>query len=168
MTKDIGAGQIVVGLEPGRVRGTVTVAAALAHRLGAGLVCVTVDPSLVSGGRRSDGSEMLEPLDPDTADTRPQTFGGEDVADITAIAAQQDVTVEIVSTVGDPARALARAAEERHALMIVVGTRSGTHRVVEFFTGSIAARLSHQQHRPILVVPVEPVGFDAPLPWEQP
>ncbi len=165
MTRDIETGQIVVGLEPGRVRDTFTVAATLAHRLGTGLVCVTVDPSLVSGGPRADGSEMIEPIDPDTADTRPRTLGEKDAADIRATAAQHDVALEIVSAVGDPARALARVAEERSAVMIVVGTRAGTHRVAEFFTGSVAARLTHQQHRPVLVVPVEPVGFDTPLPW---
>lgn len=165
MTRDIEAGQIVVGLERRRVRETFTVAAALAHRLGTGLVCLTVDPSLVSGGTRADGSEMIEPIDPDTADTQPRTLDAEDAADIRTIAAQHDVSVEIVSAIGDPARALARVAEERGALMIVVGTRAGMHRVAEFFTGSVAARLTHQQRRPVLLVPVEPVGFDNPLPW---
>ena len=49
------------------------------------------------------------------------------------------------------------------ARLIVVGTRKRGfgESIREFFTGSVAARLAHRQHRPILVVPLgEPVPDD--------
>jgi len=59
--------------------------------------------------------------------------------------------------VGDPALAIKHLAGEVDAQLIVVGTRSRGigESIREFFTGSVAARLSHRQSRPILVVPLE-------------
>jgi hypothetical protein len=37
----------------------------------------------------------------------------------------------------------------------------------EFFTGSVAVQLAHHQHRPVLMIPLDPTGPDAPLPWLQ-
>ena len=52
--------------------------------------------------------------------------------------------------------------------MIVVGSRRRGMRsgLKEFFGGSVAAQLAHRQHRPVVVVPVDPVAPGAPLPWE--
>ena len=36
----------------------------------------------------------------------------------------------------------------------------------EFFQGSVASHLAHRQHRPVLVVPLNPVAGSEPLPWE--
>ena len=46
------------------------------------------------------------------------------------------------------------------AVMIVVGTNTGWHRLAELVNGSVAARLTRHQHRPVLVVPTDPGGFD--------
>jgi len=51
-------------------------------------------------------------------------------------------------------------------VMIVVGSQTGRRRVAEFFNASVAARLTHQQHRPVVVVPHAPVGFESALPWD--
>ncbi|WP_242862938.1 universal stress protein [Curtobacterium luteum] len=153
-------------MQAGQARDVLDVAAALAKRLGAGMVCVTADPSLLSTGSRTDGSAIIEPIDPDTADTSPRELPEADRALVEEIAAGHGVPVEVRTLVGDPARALAAAADERDAVMIVVGTRTGRRRTAEFFNGSVAARLTHQQHRPVLVVPTNPVGFDDPLPWD--
>ncbi|WP_284328799.1 hypothetical protein [Demequina litorisediminis] len=50
----------------------------------------------------------------------------------------------------------------------MVGTREPGLRgtLHEFFSGSVAAQLSHRQHRPVLVVPLAPVGPEGELPWE--
>jgi nucleotide-binding universal stress UspA family protein len=157
---------VVVGVQAGQAGTVVDVAARFARRFGAALVCVTVDPSLLSVGTRSDGSEIVEAIDPDSADSTPQELPDADRIALDRAAAQHGVHVEILTRVGDPAHALAGVAEERDAVMIVVGTQTGRRRVAEFFNGSVAARLSHQQHRPVLVVPTEPVGFDNPLPWD--
>lgn len=161
-------GVLVVGVQPGQVEDVVGVAAQLAAQLKAGLVCVWVDPSLVSGGLRRDGSEIIEPIDSDSADMTRQEFPSTDSTRINEIAAHRGLPVEVLNRVGDPARAIAAVAEEHDAVMIVVGTQSGRRRIAEFFNGSVAARLAHQQHRPVLVVPTDPVGFDAPLPWDVP
>jgi len=156
---------VVVGLQSGHVAAVVEVAAQMAHRFNGSLVCVTIDPSLLSVGTRSDGSEMIEAIDPDAGESTPQGLSEADVAAVQDLAVRSHVEVEHLTRVGDPARVLASVAEERHAELIVVGTRTGRHRVAEFFNGSVAARLTHQQHRPVLVVPTDPVGFDDSLPW---
>ena len=165
MTAPIGSGPVVVGVLPGLAPGVIEVASSIARRFGTTLVCVSVDASLFDAGTRSDGSVMVEPIDPDTADTTPQGLSDSDKAAVRAAATTYGVDVTFVSGVGDPSRALSQVAEDRDAAMLVVGARTGAGRIAEFFTGSVAARLTHRQHRLVLVVPVDPVGFDAPLPW---
>lgn len=167
MSEQVDGAVLVVGVQPGRVEGVVEVAARLAARLRGRLVCVTVDPSLLSSGVRSDGSEIIESVDPDAAEVVQRALPGADAALIKVIADRYGIVAQVLTAVGDPARAIAEVAAEHEASMIVVGTQSGRRRVAEFFNGSVAARLSHQQHRPVLVVPIEPVGFDAPLPWDE-
>lgn len=157
---------IVVGVQSGQVEGVVGVATLIAKHFGASVVCVAVDPALLSAGSRRDGSEIIEPIDPDTADTEPQQLPDRDVAVIHDLAAARSVRVEILIRVGDPSRALAAVAEQRDAVMIVVGSQTGRRRVAEFFNASVAARLTHQQHRPVVVVPHAPVGFESALPWD--
>jgi nucleotide-binding universal stress UspA family protein len=168
MTAPIGSGPVVVGVLPGLAPGVIEVASSIARRFGTTLVCVSVDASLFDAGTRSDGSVMVEPIDPDTADTTPQGLSDSDTAAVRAAATTYGVDVTFVPGVGDPSRALSQVAEDRDAAMLVVGARTGAGRIAEFFTGSVAVRLTHQQHRSVLVVPVDPVGFDAPLPWDTP
>ena len=157
---------IVAGVQSGQVEGVVGVATLIAKHFGASVVCVAVDPALLSAGARRDGSEIIEPIDPDTADAEPQQLPDRDVAVIHDLAAARSVRVEILIRVGDPSRALAAVAEQRDAVMIVVGSQTGRRRVAEFFNASVAARLTHQQHRPVVVVPHAPVGFESALPWD--
>lgn len=79
------------------------------------------------------------------------------------------VTWRVRQIIGDPALALIGLADEVDASLLVVGTRKRGlgESLREFLTGSVAARLTHRQHRPVLVVPVgEPVAADEQLPWE--
>ncbi|MDA4893639.1 universal stress protein [Streptomyces sp. MS2A] len=72
--------------------------------------------------------------------------------------------------VGDPALAIKQLAGKLDAQLIVVGTRRRGlgESIREFFTGSVAARLSHRQSRPILVVPLEdPVPDDQKEIWTE-
>ena len=159
---------IVVGVQPAQGDSVLDVAATLAARLGSRLICVWVDPSMLSSGFRADGSEVIESIDPDVADGRQQRFPDRDAELVEQVAGRHGVTAEVLSRVGDPARILGEVAAEQDASMIVVGTQTGRRRIAEFFNGSVAARLSHQQHRPVVVVPIDPVGFGAPLPWDVP
>ncbi|OZD55600.1 universal stress family protein [Rhodococcus sp. 06-1477-1B] len=153
-------GAVVIGVQPGHVRDVMQVAAQVAERFAVPVVCVTVDAGLLALGNRADGSTIIEPLDPDSIDRDPQNLSDPDRAAIDAIAATRSVEVEVLTRVGDPVRALAMVAEERNAVMIVVGTNTGWHRLAELMNGSVAARLTRRQHRPVLVVPTDPVGFD--------
>ncbi len=77
-----------------------------------------------------------------------------------------DLSWEVTSLVGDPASALSGLADTLDAPLIVVGTRRRGlgESVREFFTGSVAARLTHRQQRPVLVVPAPPGHEDEALP----
>lgn len=153
-------GAIIVGVEPGRVADVVDIAVQVAQKFGVRVVCVLVDPGLLSLGNRADGSPIVESLDPDSVRDRAQELSEADRATISAISAARSVTTEIVAEVGDPVHALIAAANARDALMIVVGTHTGWHRLTEILNGSVAARLAHQQHRSVLVVPTAPIGLD--------
>ncbi|MCV7674954.1 universal stress protein, partial [Micrococcus luteus] len=104
------AGVVVVGVQSGQGHDVVGVAAAVAERFSARLVCVVVDPALLSAGVRADGSEIIEPIDPDTADSDPQQLPDEDMRVIRDLAAARSVDVDFVSRVGDPSHALAAVA----------------------------------------------------------
>ncbi|MDP4332413.1 universal stress protein [Curtobacterium sp. A7_M15] len=162
------AGVVVVGVQPGQGPDVVGIAAAVAEQFSARLVCVVADPALLAAGVRADGSEIIEPIDPDTADSEPQQLPDEDMRVIRDLAAARSVDVDFVSRVGDPSHALAAVAEERDALMIVVGSQAGRRRMAELLTGSVAAHLTQQQHRPVLVVPHHPVGVPMFRPSDAP
>ena len=68
----------------------------------------------------------------------------------------------------DPARELGRLADAVGARLVVVGARRpGVRgRVGELLTGSVAVRLVHHQHRPVLVVPPAAPAAEEPASWE--
>jgi nucleotide-binding universal stress UspA family protein len=127
---------------------------------------------------RPDGGIRSAPLDPDLAELEPGTAGPDaDPVDridprlderLHALLDPTGVVWETRALAGDPTRALARLAETLDAMMIVVGTHEGGLRgtLHELFNGSVAAHLAHRQHRPVVVIPLSPVGLDAALPWE--
>ncbi len=159
---------VIVGVQPGQAHDVVGVAAAVAERFSARLVCVVVDPALLStgscgrvGDHRTDrpGHGGQRPA----AAPRRRHAGQSEI-----LLRARSVDVDFVSRVGDPSHALAAVAEERDAVMIVVGSQAGRRRIAELLTGAVAAHLTHQQHRPILVVPHDPVGATVLLPSEAP
>lgn len=84
-------------------------------------------------------------------------------AQVTRLLSGRDLRWDVRQLVGDPAIAVKKFAEEVDARLIVVGTRRRGigESIREFFTGSVAVRLAHRQHRPILVVPLgEPLADD--------
>ncbi|UOE43259.1 universal stress protein [Agromyces larvae] len=161
---------IVVGVTPHQPDAVVQHAAALAGALGARLVCATVDPGHYVVEEHPDGSVRSLEVDPDAGDL--ERSGDREAADLVerlhALLDPTGLRWEHRGLAGDPTRALAHLADTLDAAMIVVGTREpgvrGTLR--EFFSGSVAAHLAHRQHRPVLVVPLAPVGFDDVAPWD--
>ncbi|QAY72569.1 universal stress protein [Agromyces protaetiae] len=159
---------IVVGIAPHQPDAVVQHAAALAARLGANLVCASVDLTRYTVEEYTDGSTRSIPIDPDQADAGEASFDPALEAHLGHLLKATDVSWETRALAGDPARALAQLADTVDAMLIVVGTREPGLRgtLHEFFGGSVAAHLAHRQHRPILIVPLAPVGFEAALPWE--
>ncbi|QIG38849.1 universal stress protein [Microbacterium sp. 4R-513] len=154
-------GAVVVGLVPGEPSRVVKEAARYAKVLGAHLLVVHVDVTRFVTYEDPDGYVHSAPIDMNIG-------GGE--ADLERVRTEADAVLaasgvqwSIRQLVGDPALAIKHLAEDVDARLIVVGTRKRGigESIREFFTGSVAARLAHRQHRPILVVPLgEPVPDD--------
>jgi nucleotide-binding universal stress UspA family protein len=180
---DSGSRYVIVGVRPDDEVGLTSRAARFAERFDAELVCANVDTSRRVVEERADGSVVTLPdpahglATPDVvyvaeyaeSDLRVEDF---DEELRTRIAGELDGLPVRWSTRalagGHPADALARLAEKLDAEMIIVGTRKpnfgGTLR--EFINGSVATRLAHRQHRPVVVLPRRPVRNGERLPWE--
>ncbi|KRC42075.1 universal stress protein [Oerskovia sp. Root22] len=129
---------LLVGVHPGQHPDIVQRAAGFAHALGTSLVCVWVDVGPVA----DDGSgerRLTTELD--------RALRGTGVAWSLVVAGD-----------GDVARKLDEAAVTHDAAIVVVGAhRSGADGWRnEALGGSVAGRLSHLQHRPVVVLPVLP------------
>lgn len=169
MTESPGTrGPVIVGVFPGQPDRVVREAARLAARLGTELVCAHVDTDRYRVSERPNGSVSSLPVDPDLPDMRQEGFDAGLAGSLTEILSREGVTWSTRDLAGHPAEALGRLAETLDAELIVVGTRRHRARgsVHDFFSGSVAAQLAHRQGRPVVVVPVSPVGGDAALPWE--
>ncbi|WP_035781334.1 universal stress protein [Arthrobacter sp. H14] len=150
-----GTGPIIAGVFPGQPV-VVRRAAELAASLGVKLVCAYVDISSYSASDSNEPAE-LRLIDPDGVyDDDEVTDGMKQNLSRTLAIYGIEWSFQIVS--GEPARALGRLGEHIDASMIVVGTREHgfTHRLEELVVGSVAVHLTHHQHRPVLVVPLNP------------
>ncbi|SIT84788.1 universal stress protein [Microbacterium sp. RU33B] len=159
--KDAAHGAVIVGVVPKLPSRVVREAARYAKLLRVPLLVVHVDVSRFVTYEDPDGYVHSAPIDMNIA-------AGE--SDLAAVKAETAATLDGVEVewsvrqlVGDPALAMKHLAEQLDARLLVVGTRRRGigESIREFFTGSVAARLAHRQHRPILVVPLgEPVPDD--------
>ena len=116
-------------------------AAQLARAFGAKLVVTSVAPPLL-GASRSGG-----PIDPtDTpADHREQLAHARDAL------AELGLEAELVPALGDPAHTIVELAADRHADLIVVGTREPS--VLERVLGqSVSSSVAHHTHSDVLIV----------------
>ena len=160
--------RVIVGVIPGQPDAVALEAAVFAFHFRAELVCAYVDTSRHMVSERADGSVASVPYDPDLPELAEDEFDPNLRARLAALLDGRGVAWSTRALAGDPARALGRLAATLGATMIVVGTREpgirgGLH---EFFNGSVAVHLAHRQHRPVVVIPLAPVPFDDPLPWE--
>jgi nucleotide-binding universal stress UspA family protein len=116
-------------------------AAELAQTFGAKLIVTSVAPVLVSVGR---GMGAIDPVDP------PE----EHLAELEHARAHLEgkgVDFELVPAVGEPADTIVELADERHADMLVVGTREPN--VIERLLGqSVSQSVSRHAHCDVLIV----------------
>lgn len=159
---------IIVGVIPGQPAAVVAAAAVFAERFDADLVCVSVDASRYTVVREPDGQVLAMPIDSDLADDVVEEFDPDLHRTIAEVLDHHPVRWSVRALAGGPAQELAGLAEEVDAAMIIVGTRDSGIRgsLHEFFNGSVAVQLAHRQHRPIVVVPLNPVGAEGDLPWQ--
>jgi nucleotide-binding universal stress UspA family protein len=174
---------VIVGVRLDDEMGLVSRAATFAQRFDAELVCASVDTSRRVVEERPDGTVVTLPdpahglATPDVvyvaeyseSDLRVEDFDEELYVRIETELAGSPVRWSTRALAGGhPADALARLAEKLEAELIVVGTRkpnfAGTLR--EFINGSVATRLAHRQHRPVVVLPRRPLEQTERLPWE--
>jgi nucleotide-binding universal stress UspA family protein len=159
---------VIVALRAGQPPRVLAEAARYAGLLQVPLVVVHVDVTRFVTFEDPDGIVHSAPIDLNI-DTGAEEFA-EVQADTEKALAGSGLTWTARQLVGDPALAIKHLSEELDAQLIVVGTRSRGlgESIREFFTGSVAARLSHRQSRPILVVPLEePVADDKKDPWAE-
>lgn len=154
-------GAVIAGVVPDRAERVLREAARYATLFGVPLVIANVDVTRFVTYEEPDGYVHTAPIDLNSA------AGDSARAAIEAIAAEMldghRIPWSVRRLVGDPALAIKHLADRIDAKLIVVGTRGRGlgESIREFFAGSVAARLAHRQHRPILVVPVgEPVPDD--------
>lgn len=171
------AGAVVVAVVPGQSARVLREARHNARLRGVPVAVVHVDVTRFVTYEEPDGYVQTAPVD--IAGVR----GRNDLADVTDQASavldapttdasgtrRAAVRWDVRQLVGDPAIAIKQFAEEIDAALIVVGTRERGigESIREFFTGSVAARLAHRQHRPILVVPLDRAGRDDEDLWPE-
>jgi nucleotide-binding universal stress UspA family protein len=126
--------------------------------MGVGLICVWVDASHVYVDVEPDGTLDATPLDPDQDDQG--AIGAEEDLERRLEKELADVEVPwlFVFTVGETVRALAAVADEHDARLIAVGPRQPglAGWMNQLVGGSVAGRLAHTQHRPVLIIPPAP------------
>lgn len=157
-------GAVILGVTPGIAPRVYAEAARYARLLSAPLAVVHVDTSRFVTFEDPDGYMHSAPVDVD----EPLALLDDVRAEAEKALANSGVEWSLTQLVGDPALAIKHLSDHVEARLIVVGTRRRGigESIREFFTGSVAARLTHRQHRPVLVVPLgEPVPDGEEIDW---
>ncbi len=146
---------VIVGMQPGQAAHVLQEAARYATLLKAPLVVAHVDVTRFVTYEDPDGYVHSAPIDLNL-ESGVAEFEEVEAAAAKALA-DSGLTWTARQLVGDPALAMKQLANKLDAQLIVVGTRKRGlgESIREFFTGSVAARLAHRQHRSVLVVPLE-------------
>ncbi|NMM16308.1 MAG: universal stress protein [Cellulomonas sp.] len=124
-----------------------------------------VDPTRFTFQEHPDGTVRHAEIDPDSVDDSWLETQRQIEESLTHVLGDSGVPWEFRYRAGRPDRALTHLARTVDAAAIVVGTRApGTGaRFREAVEGSVAVRLFHHQHRPVLVVPLSVVDWQTPL-----
>lgn len=122
-----------------------------------------VDGSRYPGEEHPDGTVEHEAIDPDGVDDSWRDRSRAIEAALARTLAGADVPWHFRYLAGRVDRSLTHLARAVDAAGFVVGTRAPGPgaRVRELVEGSVAVHLSHHQHRPVLVVPVQVVDWKA-------
>ncbi|GAA2178439.1 hypothetical protein GCM10009785_01000 [Brooklawnia cerclae] len=152
-----GGHPFVVGVVPDQASLVALTAARWAADLPVGkLYFAFVDTSRITIEEHTDGSVRHAALDPDSGDDEWLRRRDALESGLHALLDPIGTDWEFRYLAGAPDRALTHLARAVDASAIVVGTRApgvaATTR--EFIEGSVAARLAHHQHRPVLIVPL--------------
>ncbi|GAA1856479.1 universal stress protein [Microbacterium koreense] len=159
--REAARGAVIAGIVPDQSPRVLKEAARYARLLGAPLAVVHVDVTRFVTYEDPDGYVHSAPIDIDVSAGDSALVSVRKAAE--DILGATDLTWSVHQLVGDPALAMKHLADKIDARLLVVGTRKHGigESIREFFTGSVAARLAHRQHRPLLVVPLgEPVPDD--------
>ncbi|MEW1963082.1 universal stress protein [Microbacterium sp. NPDC077644] len=159
---------VIVGMQPDQAGHVLDEAVRYAKLLGVPLVVAHVDVTRFVTYEDPDGYVHSAPIDLNI-EAGAAEFEAVQAAAATALKGT-DLKWTARQLVGDPALAIKQLANKLDAQLIVVGTRKRGlgESIREFFTGSVAARLAHRQHRSVLVVPLEDaVPDDQPEIWTE-
>ncbi|MGL3149220.1 universal stress protein [Microbacterium sp. A82] len=146
---------VIVGMQPDQAPHVLQEAARFAALLNVPIVVAHVDVTRFVTYEDPDGYVHSAPID---LNIEAGVAEFEEVQDqARALLEGSALTWAARQLVGDPALAIKQLANRLDAQLIVVGTRKRGlgESIREFFTGSVAARLAHRQHRSVLVVPLE-------------
>jgi len=157
---------LVMGIVPGQPDLVARTAETWARAAGVStLYCAYVDESRFAAQEHPDGTVRHVSIDPDGADEEWQERRRHIVDHLSEVLAGSPVPWEFRYLAGRPDRALTHLARAVDASAFVIGTRApgAGSRVREFLESSVAFRLTHHQHRPVLVVPLEVVDWRASL-----
>lgn len=160
-------GVVIAGVVPGQSSRVLRAAARQAALAGTDLVVAHVDTTRFVAFEDPDGYVSPSTVDVVGAAAKAALSEVQGAAD--SVLADAQVSWSVRQVIGDPALALIHLADELDASLLVVGTRKRGlgESLREFLTGSVAARLTHRQRRPVLVVPLgEPLAPDEELVWE--
>ena len=158
---------LLVGVVPAQPELVALTAAAWARDAGcSALYFAYVDSSRYAREEYPDGTVHHEAVDPDGGDD--EWVGRAQALEeyLAGVMTDQGVPWHFRYLAGRPDRALTHLARAVDAAAYVLGTRApgaGSH-LRAMVDGSVAARLAHHQHRPVLVVPLEVVDWKA-SPW---
>lgn len=152
----------VVGVVPGQPGLVALTALSWAHAVGApALHFAYADPNRYVVEELPDGRVRHAPVESDDADDAWWRTRDQLRATLTQVVGASTVTWDLYYLAGRPVRALTRLARVVDAAVIIVGTRlpGPAARLHELLEGSVAGRLSHHQHRPVLTVPLSVVDW---------
>lgn len=165
---DFAGHPLVVGVLPDQPALVALTAVNLARATGApALYFAYVDQSRYAHEEFPDGTVRHLSIDPDIDDE----VWPEREQQLTRLVASwmdgQDIPWHFRYLAGRVDRALTHLARAVDAAAFVVGPHVRRHhRITDFINGSTAMHLSHRQHRPVVVVPVEVVDWEGRAPWE--
>lgn len=161
---------LVVGVKKGQPDGVVRGALKFAQRLDAQLVLATVDNTRYTVRHDPVGIVAACSIDADDPEVIEEVVDPQLAEHVRVMLEQWGVEWRLRALAGDPAHELATLADELDAVAIVVGTRDRGLRsgALEFLNGSVAVHLAHRQHRPVIIIPLDPAARHESLPWQTP